>query len=117
MEDGDASVLFDYLFSYGCVGRGGDPEYKKEKKKKRDQTKHRPAGKFIVNVPFFFFLFLSFVLFYFIFFPVFPFQNEGKWFVSQNDFKTISGSVEQHAVRDDDKAYDEDYKVVVLVEA
>lgn len=36
----------------------------KKEKKKRDQTKHRPAGKFIVNVPFFF---LS-VLFFFFFF-------------------------------------------------
>lgn len=27
VEDGGASVLFDYLFSYGCVGREGDPEY------------------------------------------------------------------------------------------
>lgn len=33
MGDGGASVLFHYLFSYGCVGREGDPEYKKEKKK------------------------------------------------------------------------------------
>lgn len=60
----------------------------KKEKKKRDQTKHRPAGKFIVNVPFFFlsFCFVFFFLFY---------QNEGKWFVSQNSFKNISGSVEK----------------------
>lgn len=45
-----------------------------------------------MNVPFFF-------LYLFFFFC----QNEGKWFVSQNSFKNISGSVEQHAVRDDDK--------------
>lgn len=98
VEDGGASVLFDYLFSNGCVGREGDPEYKKEKKK-RGQTKHRPAGKFIVNVPFSFFFCLSG-------FFILSFQNEGKWFVSQNNFKNISGSVEQHA----DKDYDDDYK-------
>lgn len=35
-------------------------------------------------------------------------QNEGKWFVSQNNFKSISGSVEQHAVSDDEDDDDED---------
>lgn len=29
MEDGCASVLFDDLLSDGCVGRDGDPEFKK----------------------------------------------------------------------------------------
>lgn len=72
---------------------------KKKEKKKRGQTKHRPAGKFIVNVPFSFFFCLSG-------FFILSFQNEGKWFVSQNNFKNISGSVEQHA----DKDYDDDYK-------
>lgn len=65
VEDGGASVLFDYLFSYGCVGQEGDPEYKKERgeKMKRDQTKHKLAGKFIVNVPGVF-LFLCFCSFF-----------------------------------------------------
>lgn len=63
VEDGGASVLFDYLFSYGCVGREGDPEYKKKEgnNKKKETRRNRPAGKFIVNVPFFFF-FCSFRL-------------------------------------------------------
>lgn len=51
-----------------------------------------------MNVPFFP---VSFFLFFF------SFQNEGKRFESQNSFN-ISGSVEQHAVRDDDKDYDDD---------
>lgn len=36
--DGGASVLFNYLFSYGCVGREGNPEYTKEKKDDQTQT-------------------------------------------------------------------------------
>lgn len=50
--------------------------------KKKETRRNRPAGKFIVNVPFF-----SFSL-------LFVFQNEGKWLESQNNLKNISGSVD-----------------------
>lgn len=61
VEDGGASVLFDYLFSYGCVGREGDPEYKKRRgEKKKDQTK-QTGWKIYCECSFFFlFLFFSF---------------------------------------------------------
>lgn len=66
VEDGGASVLFDYLFSYGCVGQEGDPEYKKERgeknEKRPDQTQTgwkiycECSGSFFVSL-FLFFLF------------------------------------------------------------
>lgn len=56
-------------------GKGG--------KKKKKPRPNRRAGKRVVNV-FPFSCFFSFC----------SFHNEGKQSVSQNDFKTISGSVE-----------------------
>lgn len=56
---------------------------KEERKKKKEPRPNRRAGKRVVNV-FPFSCFFSFC----------SFHNEGKQSVSQNDFKTISGSVE-----------------------
>lgn len=59
---------------------------KKEKKKKKRPDQTQTGWKIYCECSFFFLSVLFFFLFY---------QNEGKWFVSQNSFKNISGSVEK----------------------
>lgn len=67
----------DYLFSFGCERRDGDPEYiQTNEKKKRETRPNRAAGRIIVNVPLFLLIFSFFFL---------SFVNEGKRFESQNN--------------------------------
>lgn len=66
-----------------CGGVCKNPGKGGKEKKKKEPRPNRRAGKRVVNV-FPFSCFFSFC----------SFHNEGKQSVSQNDFKTISGSVE-----------------------
>lgn len=67
----------------------GDPEYEKEKKKRKEKRPDQTQTGQRIYCECFFFIIL------------FVSKWGKKRFVSQNDFKSISGSVEQRAVSDD----------------